>query len=247
MINNEQFLEIIKQSFSTYLSVGTSRSTAKLKILHGSIAADLKEKLGNGFSIQSQGYEEGIEGSIDGRYYSKKTDITVKYNNKAVAGYAVKFVMRNYFQNSNNYFENMLGETANIRASGIPYFQIFIIFDKVPYYQKSGKFSRYDAISQHNLQKYIELSADNPKVFLHTPDKTLFTILSLKERAENDDFIDENDYANYYSSVIDNADLLTYSNKIDVNFKDSVILNDYKKFIEETCNIILDKIKTKKD
>ena len=59
--------------------------------------------------------------------------------------------MRNYSQNSNNYFENMLGETANIRSNSIPYFQIFIIFDKVPYYEQGGIFKKYDNISRHNL------------------------------------------------------------------------------------------------
>lgn len=31
MLTNKEFLEVIKKSFETYLSVGTSRSTAKLK------------------------------------------------------------------------------------------------------------------------------------------------------------------------------------------------------------------------
>ena len=35
MMTNEDFLEVIKNSFHTYLRVGTSRSTAKLKTLHG--------------------------------------------------------------------------------------------------------------------------------------------------------------------------------------------------------------------
>ena len=38
-------MEIIKQSFETYLNVGTSRSTAKLKSLHGHIAKDLETML----------------------------------------------------------------------------------------------------------------------------------------------------------------------------------------------------------
>ena len=41
MMNNKDFLEVIRRSFYTYLSVGTSRSTAKLKTLHGSIAEDV--------------------------------------------------------------------------------------------------------------------------------------------------------------------------------------------------------------
>ena len=80
-----------------------------------------------------------------GRYVDKKVDITISkkdatmHKDIPVAGIAVKFVMQNYSQNSNNYFENMLGETANIRANKCPYFQIFIILDRLPYYKKETK------------------------------------------------------------------------------------------------------------
>lgn len=180
VMTNEEFLEVIKESFATYLSVGTSRSTAKLKTLHGHIATDLENLLGEEFVIRSQGYGNDKEGSIGGRYYPKNVDITILKNGKPVAGYAVKFVMRNYTQNSNNYFENMLGETANIRANSIPYFQIFIIFEKVPYYSNGGEFKRYDVISEHNLDKYLALSKDDPSIFFHTPDKTLVVLIKLK-------------------------------------------------------------------
>ena len=63
--------------------------------------------MGKNFTIQSQGYGNDKEGSINGRYYPKNVDITINYKGKAIAGYAVKFAMRNYSQNSNNYFENM--------------------------------------------------------------------------------------------------------------------------------------------
>ena len=244
MLNNEQFLEIIRESFATYLSVGTSRSTAKLKILHGAIAKDLKEKLGDSYTIMSQGYENDKEGTIEGRYYPKNVDITINYKNKPVAGYAVKFVMRNYSQNSNNYFENMLGETANIRSNDIPYFQIFIIFDKVPYYKKGGEFSHYDIITFHNLDKYLKLSKDNPGIFHHTPDKTLVVIVKLKEKNNACSFIDDKDYANYYRSVINDADLLSYSDKIQDKFGSAVILNNYEDFINRTCYMIMGKQKS---
>ena len=71
MMTNDEFLNIVKESFVTYLNVGTSRSTAKLKTLHGHIASDLKEKLGEGFSILSQGY--GNDFNIDNLKYSKST------------------------------------------------------------------------------------------------------------------------------------------------------------------------------
>lgn len=243
MMTNEKFLEVIKESFATYLSVGTSRSTAKLKTLHGHIANDLEALLGKDFTIRSQGYGDDKEGSIDGRYYPKNVDITIAKNGKAIAGYAVKFVMRNYSQNSNNYFENMLGETANIRANSIPYFQVFIIFEKVPYYSNGGDFKRYDVISEHNMEKYLALSKDDPYVFFHTPDKTLVVLIKLKEKAPNYYFKNSVDYADYYRSVISDSDLMSYSDKINDTFDDSVIYNDYEDFLKRTYYIIMGRLK----
>ncbi len=243
MMTNEEFLEVIKKSFATYLSVGTSRSTAKLKTLHGHIANDLETLLGEEFMIRSQGYGNDKEGSIGGRYYPKNVDITILKNGKPVAGYAVKFVMRNYSQNSNNYFENMLGETANIRANAIPYFQIFIIFEKVPYYSNGGEFKRYDVISEHNLDKYLALSKDDPSIFFHTPDKTLVVLIKLKEKALNYYFRNSTDYADYYRSVINDSDLMRYSSKIKDPFDDSVIYNDYEDFLKRTYHIIMGRLK----
>lgn len=244
MLTNQQFLEVIRNSFYTYLSIDTSRSTAKLKSLHGHIARDLQDLFGEEYTIQSQGYHDDKEGVIEGRYYPKNVDITVNYCGKPVAGYAIKFVMRNYSQNSNNYFENMLGETANIRSNSIPYFQIFIIFEKVPYYKTGGVFQKYDIITQHNLDKYFALSKDNPDCFYHTPDKTLIVLLRLKEKAPNFAFHSSKEYADYYKSVIEDTDLLAYSTKINDTFDDSVILNNYSDFLKRTYFIVQGKRKS---
>lgn len=243
MLTNQQFLSVVRESFKKYLAIDTSRSTAKLKSLHGKIAGDIKELFGPEYTVLSQGLGNDKEGTINGRYYPKNVDITVSKNGKPVAGYAVKFVMRNYSQNSNNYFENMLGETANIRSNSIPYFQIFIIFEKVPYYKKGGAFQKYDILTEHNLEKYFALSKDDPAAYIHTPDKTLLMILDLKEKTPSHRFIDSKDYANYYNSVINDEDLIKYSQKIKDTFDDSVILNDYEKFIKKTYYIAEGKIK----
>ena len=237
MLTNQQFLKVIRESFKTYLSVDTSRSTAKLKTLHGHIAKDIKELFGPDYTVLSQGIGNDKEGSIQGRYYPKNVDITVSKRGKPVAGYAVKFVMRNYSQNSNNYFENMLGETANIRSNSIPYFQIFIIFEQVPYYKNGGVFQKYDVLTEHNLDKYFALSKDDPATYFHTPDKTLIVILNLKEKSPSHIFVDSKDYASYYNSVINDSDLISYSTKIRDIFDDSVILNDYETFIKKTYHI----------
>lgn len=244
MNTNEKFLEAIRESFTTYLSVGTSRSTAKLKSIHGRLATDIQNLLGSEFNVQSQGYGDNREGCIVGRYYPKNVDITISKNGKAVAGYSVKFVVRNYSQNSNNYFENMLGETANIRSSAIPYFQVFIIFEKVPYYKNGGEFKKYDVVSQHNLDKYLALSKDDPNKYFHTPDKTLVVVIKLKEKEPNYYFSDAIDYANYYNSVINDDDLMEYSTKLEDSFDDSVIYNNYEDFIKRTYHIIMGKLKS---
>lgn len=243
-MTNQEFLENICLSFKRYLEVGTSRSTAKLKNLHGSIATDLKQKFGQDFTVRSQGIDEDSECTIDGRYYPKRVDITVEKGGHAVAGYSLKFVMRNYLQNSNNYFENMLGETANIRANDIPYFQIFIIFDKVPYYKKAGILTKYDYISPHNLEKYLALSRDDPKNYFHTPDKTLLVIAKLKEKSPGYMFRDENEYADYYLSAIDDGDLLSYMPRESDPFADSVIFNNYEDFIDRTYHIVMGRLKS---
>lgn len=246
-MNNEQLLEVIKQSFNDYLRVGTSRSPQKLKSLHGSIAQDLEGEFGPDFTIKSQGIGDDKEGVIPGRYYDKNVDITVFRDSKPVAGYAVKFVMCNYSQNSNNYFENMLGETANIRANNIPYYQIFIIFDKVPYYKNGGKFVKYEKISGHNLSKYLNLSEDDPNINVNVPDKTLVIILKLKEKENDYVFENKNAYNNYYIEQINKVDdLITYSSDIDVSFGPRVILNNYKSFIDSTVGITCDKLNQEK-
>ena len=242
MLTNEKFLSVVKDSFRYYLARGITQSPAELKTLHGEIVKNLSELYGPDFTIESQGYCGDSECCVEGRYYPKKVDITIRHKGKPIAGYAVKFVMRNYSQNSNNYFENMLGETANLRANGIPYFQIFIIFDKVPYYKAGGAFHKWDVITRHNLDKYIKLSRDNPSVFYHTPEKTLIVLLSLKERP-GASFVNEKDYAAYYITRITEPDLITYSNQISDVFGDTVILNDYENFAQRTVNIVKGKLK----
>ena len=177
-MDNQEFLTVVGNSFKKFLETG-SRSNEKLKILHGAIAKDLKERLGAGYSVWSLGIGNGKEEKLDGRYIDKVVDITIKRGQKPIAGIGVKFVMQNYSQNSNNYFENMLGETANIRCANIPYFQIFIIPDTLPYYNKQGQLQKWEEFSIHNAIKYLTLSEDNIQTSIHTPTKTLLFVVHL--------------------------------------------------------------------
>ncbi|NLZ51191.1 MAG: hypothetical protein GX899_05760 [Rikenellaceae bacterium] len=233
-LTNQTFLKVISNSFCSFLEKGTSRSTDKLKPLHGAIARDLKRILGPEYTVISQGYGEDREEQIPGRYINKWVDITVKKGLKAVGGIAVKFVMQNYSQNSNNYFENMLGETANIRAAKCPYFQIFIILDKLPYYKKdtTKSIQKWETFTEHNASKYVTLSKDNIDVFFHTPNKTLIYVVHIPD---NESLSNQSEYMEYYRNL--DFSIIESKARFD-SMESAVILNDYETFIEKVNHTI---------
>ena len=232
-MDNQEFLRVISNSFRTFLETG-SRSNEKLKVLHGAIARDLKQRLGPGYSISSLGVNDGREGNIEGRYIDKKVDITIFQRCQVVAGIGVKFVMQNYSQNSNNYFENMLGETANIRCSNIPYFQIFIIPEKLPYYKNNGDFQKWELFTRHNAYKYLKLSEDNTEVSIHTPSKTLLFVINLPFMEA--DPIDKDDYNNYYRNM--STIPISLSSNQYGEFHRAVVYNDYDSFANKVVHYI---------
>lgn len=95
-------------------------------------------------------------------------DIAVIDGNKPIAAIGLKFVTSNYKQNNVNYFENMLGETANLRRKNYGYAQVIIIRKEIPYKSKSGKTTKTKRISEKNLRKYVQLFKD--KDYPHRPD-----------------------------------------------------------------------------
>ena len=239
-MNNLHFLDILKASFLKYLETG-ARSNKKLKILHGAISKDLSARLdkanttGDKYAVASLDCKGGKEKSIKGHYVNKSVDIVVSKDNEPIAGVAVKFVMSNYKQNSNNYFENMLGETANMRCNNIRYFQIFVIADKIPYFDKDGNIKeKWEEIDKHNLNKYIVLSNDNIDKYLHTPDKLLVFVVNIS----GDDppqYSNRAGYKKYYETM---PFTMTRSSK-PFKFGNNVIYNEYETFINKIVHTIL--------
>ena len=232
-MDNQEFFNVVGNSFKKFLETG-SRSNEKLKILHGAIAKDLKIRLGDGYFVQSLGIGDGKEMKIDGRYIDKAVDITILKNSKPIAGIGVKFVMQNYSQNSNNYFENMLGETANIRCANIPYFQIFIIPDKLPYYKNDGTFQKWEEFSAHNSAKYLTLSKDDVQTSIHTPTKTLLFVVHLPEI--EGEIHDKKEYTSYYSTY---EKMNVCESRAEYGkFSSAVIYNDYEDFASKVVHYI---------
>jgi len=232
-MTENNFLNALTNSFHAFIDTG-SRSNKKLRILHSSISNDLINLLGPDYSVKSLNIGDGKEGKIEGRYINKNVDIVILQNEIVLAGIGVKFVMQNYSQNSNNYFENMLGETVNIRSNNIPYFQIFVIPEKMPYYKSNGQWDRWEEFSLHNSKKYMILSQDNIDNFLHTPTKTLLYIVKFPEIniaiQTKDEYYDY--YRNYQNLKIEK------STREYGTFSNSVIHNDYVNYMNKISSYI---------
>lgn len=236
-MNNQQFLEVLRLSFIKCLKTH-SRSNEKLKILHGCIAHDLSERLGDNFQIKSLGYGNQREGKIQGRYINKNVDITILNKDTPIAGIGVKFVMQNYAQNANNYFENMLGETANIRSANLPYFQIFIAPSQLPYYKNTGDFSKWEKFHLGHFNKYLTLSHDNNEHWVHIPTKTLLYVIDLPNI---ESISHKTDYINQYTRLDISSNLMMTTSSIfnEQKLGMNVILNDYETFIQKVAYRIL--------
>ena len=235
MSKNDKFLTVLKTAFIKCMQTN-ERSNEKLKILHPCITKDLCDLLGTEeYSFYSLGYNDGKEVCIQGRYMNKKVDITIKdkQTGEDVGGIAVKFVMSNYSQNSNNYFENMLGETSNIRSNNIPYFQIFCIFDTLPYFDKQGNITKWEQITKHNIDKYLKLSDDNINYYYHTPNKTLLYIIHIEPDVE-EKITTKDKYKKYY--LKNKFDIVC--SDLEFSFGNTVIYNDYEKFLRKVVYTI---------
>lgn len=224
-MTNDEFLLVLNRSFDSYLSAG-ARSNRKLKILHKAIADDLASRLDSDYQVHSLGRGTGKEDRIEGRYMPKAVDISICKDGDALGGVAVKYIMSNYSQNSNNYFENMLGETANLRCNRKAYFQVVVLPTKLPYFDQEGNIKKIEEVKEHNLRKYIKLSEDNTDFYMHTP---TLTLLYLVKSTEFDPaFVKTRaDYERYFSHE---ASIGIKTSEENYSFGGAVVCNDYELF-----------------
>ena len=179
--NEKVFLKALEQSFKMYKMYG-ARSTAKLKPIHKFIAETLAKIFGKGFDLHFMG-EGHKEMTVTGKYYPKDIDITISKNKKPVFCLGIKFVTSNYKQNANNYFENMMGETANIQAIQIPYAQLIILRHETPYYKKNETelSSKIEIVNDKDIAKYLKLMYDQPQA--HRPNYLGIQLININEKA----------------------------------------------------------------
>lgn len=245
-MNNIEFINSIANLYTEYLKTHR-RSSAKLLPFHGKIAEDLQKKLGNGYIVNSLGFKDGRESNISGRYMDKKVDISVLKKEKdekvELGGIAIKSIMTNYSQNSNNYFESMLGETANLRSSNKLYFHIVVLPEKLPYFGEKkinnvavkDIVTKIEHITNHNLDKYIKLSNDNISEYLHSPNKTLLYII----KTTNTDLSQSINMKREEWIEFMKNNLSIQKSSQQFNFGNTIIYNDYEKFINKVAYAFL--------
>ncbi len=178
----KRFLSAIKNTFYAYNKYG-ARSNKKLIPIHSWFAKEIILSLGNGYSCKSFGF--GGEYELEGKYYPKVLDITIFNNQKPIVVLSFKFVTSNYAQNSNNYFENLLGETANIRRVGVGFAHFLVLRGHTPYYDKAsgnkrGKLKKIEILSEKHIKKYIKLFKDLD--FPHKPDVLGISIIDFDKK-----------------------------------------------------------------
>lgn len=148
-VDKHQLLYIIGKSVKLFFSHGC-RSSKRVDCVHNFLAYHIslhfpKDK----FVVLT---EKNIPyDNITGK---KKCDIVVKYidSERIHTVFPVKFVMSNYMQNRNNYWENLRGEVVGILDvnPGIRVTPINIIFKTTPYLEKGGTISKFENTNYEN-------------------------------------------------------------------------------------------------
>jgi len=175
------FYNAVKESYRKYLLFG-DRSEEKLKPLHSWVGDTIKRFIPDLYDVY---FLNGKEVQTEGEYYTKIIDVaivkkgvgiikrrvgakSVFYIPKVEMAVSIKFITSNFKQNANNYFENLLGECANLRTKGIKFGHFVVFRDKIPYFQRSKEINHWEILEDNDIEKYIKLF-QNKEAFSHVP------------------------------------------------------------------------------
>lgn len=139
----------------------STRSTERLKVLHGHIANELAKQLPE-YTIYSDCFEDekqpnviSKEKGLEGNFTNKKTDIVVEKDGKPVAAIAVKMIFSNYSQNSINYLEQVMAEAINLLGRDVDFYSMTFLRSVMPYYDsKREQVKKIENLNICNLYKY---------------------------------------------------------------------------------------------
>lgn len=134
------FTEALRRCIDLYFQMG-ERSARKVMPLHGFVSQSIKGLLGDGYQVisLSEDSTQSREEKVKGLFYDKDVDVAVKRGDRVLGVVSIKFVMSNYGQNANNYFEGLLGECQNLKLAnpGLVFWYFFVGFSRVPYFTRA--------------------------------------------------------------------------------------------------------------
>lgn len=174
----DRFLSAVQETYQAYLQHGP-RSNKKLKILHGWMMKEISEMLSDEYTISGLTLDSSSEKSVEGMYYPKKVDILVARNGQHLGVISIKFVQSNYNQNKNNYFEQQLGETANLRSNDIVFGHMIVFTEPIPYYKRDKSHDRDEHVTNEVIERYSKLLADHQHP--HSPNVQALCIVLLSK------------------------------------------------------------------
>ena len=178
----DRFVHAVRESHRAYKKYGP-RSTQKLRPLHQWVADEIVRELGAEYGTESLRKDNGSEETIAGKYYDKTVDVSIsKKGGAPLAIISIKFITSNFKQNANNYFEHLMGETANIRRAGVGFGHLMVLPEKIPYLKRGGQKDHTEEIGDAHLQKYVKLSNDTDHP--HRPDVIGIGIVSLHKNPD---------------------------------------------------------------
>jgi len=153
------------------------RSNKKAKVLHGWVLQELRRVLDTEYNISGLSRESSSEESVTGIYYSKNVDVAITRNGIDIGVVSIKFINSNFKQNANNYFEQQMGETANLRKNDIVFGHLLCVTEPIPYNDRAGNLTKSESIRNIDVLKYLMLSRDH--LHFHAPDVQALCVVSL--------------------------------------------------------------------
>ncbi|ARU91835.1 hypothetical protein SCLARK_001299 [Spiroplasma clarkii] len=214
------------------------RSSKKVDQLHYTIQRHLDMELsGSGFELFSK-ITDKSEKKVHGYYFDKKTDISV-YDNRTkqmVATIEFKWLMSSVQKNTVNSITNMIGESTNIRKTGLKTYWIYCIRNVTPVYNNGGLITSTYKIDENFIDKYRSMYKDNLNSDVNLPNALCLNII--KDDVEMGKLKSKRELEVAY-------DQYCKEDKLNVGFDKNVELeinglyiNNYNKFIKMICEDI---------
>lgn len=148
-----------------------TRSPKMTLEIHTSIKELCQKTLGDGYEVVCQDTREYVH---TGSFLDKKVDIAILKDEKLVGAIEVKAIRSSYKKNATNYFYNMLGETLNLKESGVKVCQLIVIPEVVKF-KEAGRVKE-EVICDTQIEKYVKLEKSD---CFSKPDQLIVSMVSM--------------------------------------------------------------------